>query len=67
MIERAEKKLATQQQKLEELNSLLASGLSGDELQNKLLELQNLQSEIESLEKEWIHSSEKLESLKITD
>ena len=63
-IERAEKKLATQQQKLEELNSLLASGLSGDELQNKLVELQKLQAEIESLEKEWIQSSEELESLK---
>jgi ATP-binding cassette subfamily F protein 3 len=63
-IERAEKKLATQQQKLEELNSLLASGLSGDDLQNKLVELQKLQAEIESLEKEWIQSSEELESLK---
>jgi ATP-binding cassette subfamily F protein 3 len=63
-IERAEKKLATQQQKLEELNSVLASGLSGEELQNKLIELQKLQAEIESLEKEWIQSSEELESLK---
>jgi ATP-binding cassette subfamily F protein 3 len=63
-IERAEKKLATQQQKLDELNSLLASGLSGDDLQNKLVELQKLQTEIESLEKEWIQSSEELESLK---
>jgi ATP-binding cassette subfamily F protein 3 len=66
-IERAEKKLSTQQQKLDELNSLIASGLSGDDLQNKLLELQKLQVEIESLEKEWIQSSEELESLKITD
>ena len=63
-IERAEKKLTTQQQKLEELNSLLASGLSGDDLQNKLVELQKIQAEIESLEKEWIQSSEELESLK---
>lgn len=62
-IERAEKKLATQQQKLEGLNSLLASGKNGDDLQNKLLELQKLQAEIESLEKEWIQSSEELESL----
>jgi ATP-binding cassette subfamily F protein 3 len=63
-IERTEKKLANQQQKLEELNSVLASGLSGEELQNKLLELHKLQTEIESLEKEWIQSSEELESLK---
>jgi len=63
-IERAEKKLAIQQQKLEELNSLLASGLSGEHLQNKLVELQKLQAEIESLEKEWIQSSEELETIK---
>lgn len=61
LVERAEKKLVTQQQKLEELNALLSSGLSGDDLQNKLLELQKLQAEIESLEKVWIQSSEELE------